>query len=112
MCCIQFPPDKATNYTDVLHIGAISVDRKVYSIPMTERQFNDKAHHYGRPDHHHPDQRAAFDYLLCYHHRWYSLKLFHRFSKQYPPYGSSGSSPIPSRLYPEEVAPRIRLYQR
>ena len=35
VCCIQFPPDKSTNYTDVLHIGAISVDRKVYSIPMT-----------------------------------------------------------------------------
>ena len=41
VCCIQFPPDKSTNYTDVLHIGAISVDRKVYSIPMTERQFNE-----------------------------------------------------------------------
>ena len=26
----------------MLHIGAISVDRKVYSIPMTERQFNEK----------------------------------------------------------------------
>ena len=37
----SIPPDKSTNYTDVLHIGAISVDRKVYSIPMTERQFNE-----------------------------------------------------------------------
>ena len=35
-------PDNSTKYTDVLHIGAISVDRKVYSIPMTERQFNEK----------------------------------------------------------------------
>ena len=27
----SIPPDNSTKYTDVLHIGAISVDRKVYS---------------------------------------------------------------------------------
>ena len=111
VCCIQFPPDKSTNYTDVLHIGAISVDRKVYSIPMTERQFNEKKHHYGRTDHHHPGQRAVIDSLLCYHHCRYGLKLFHCFTNQHPPFGSARPCSIPSWFYPE-VAPRIRLYQR
>ena len=107
VCCIQFPPDKSTNYTDVLHIGAISVDRKVYS----RNDSLTKKHHYGRTDHHHPGQRAVIDSLLCYHHCRYSLKLFHRFSNQYPPFGSARPCSIPSWFYPE-VAPRIRLYQR
>ena len=72
-----------------------------------------KAQLYGRTKHPTPlHQRSALISCLCYHHCRYSLKLFHSCTNQHPPFGSTRPCSIPSWFYSEEVAPRIRLYQR